>query len=135
MSADTYTSARASWQAVKDAQKAAAAAQQADCLAALPPDLLTEAQAMRSALSVYGIASTIIPSTPAQPTRPARVIVAEEVAGLDARDPRRTLYQYQRAFALRGKPVPQHITAALRAAARDEMARQKRRQRAFGPNP
>jgi hypothetical protein len=124
----TYKQARAAWQAAK-------AAQQADRLAALPPDLLAEAQALQSALSVYGIASTITPSTPAQPTRPARVIVAEEVAGLDARDPKRTLYLYQRAFALRGEAVPQHITDALRAAARDETGRQKRRHAISNPAP
>ncbi len=117
MSTDTYTRARAAWLSAK-------ARCETDKLAALPPDLLAEAQALQAVLREAGFESTVLPQqfAPQQAT-PARVITAEEVAGLGARDPRRTLHNYQRSYARLGRPVPQHLVNALRQAARDEAKR------------
>ena len=106
-----YESARASWLAAKAKS----------CPDDLPSDLLNDLQALRDA----GLTFTINPCTPAPP-RPAREILWSEVRNLDAADPMRTLYQYQRSYSVLGLPVPPEITENLRAAYRD---RQKARQR------
>lgn len=92
-----------------------------------PPDLLpTDLQSDLEALRAAGIEFTILRIAPTPPPSPAREVGADEVAGLDARDPRRALHLYQRAFARLGRPVPAAIVCNLRAAARDERARRLR---------
>ncbi len=90
----------------------------------VPPDLLpTDLQSDLEALRAAGIEFTILRIAPMPPISPAREVGADEVAGLDARDPRRALHLYQRAFARLGRPAPAAIVGNLRAAARDERAR------------
>lgn len=87
----------------------------------LPADL----QAALGALRAAGLHFTVLSITPAQPpSPPPREITVDEIKNLDARDPRRTLHQYQHAYSLINRPLPQHIVESLRVAARE---RQKRR--------
>ena len=98
----------------------------------LPPDLQADLQALRTA----GLAFTITPtSTLTPPPKPARELAADEVTHLDARDPRRAMYLYQSAYARLGRPVPQAAIDNLRAAARDEQARQQARRSLASPPP
>lgn len=120
MSATSYQQAKAAWRAAK-------AASASSLEASLPPALQADLQALRAA----GLACTIVPSTPAPPPRPARVMTMEDVAMLDARDPMRTLYQYQRAYSVLGQPVPQHLVESLRHAMRDEQISRRKRAARF----
>jgi len=103
-----YDAARAEWLSAKS--------RQADDF------LSADLQALRAA----GLNFTIDKTPPPTPPRPARTLRADEIEGLDAVDPMRTLYLYQRSYSLLGRPVPPSITENLRAAYRD---RQKARQR------
>ncbi|MEL5849968.1 MAG: hypothetical protein U7M05_11485 [Candidatus Igneacidithiobacillus chanchocoensis] len=119
-----YSNARAAWRAAK-------AREAGDFLETLTPALRADLQALRDA----GLTFTINPSTPAPPPRPVRAIRADEVGHLDAADPMRTLYQYQRAYSRLTRPVPTAIINNLRAAYRDHQARQKARQRLRSGQP
>uniref|UniRef100_D5X4Y1 Uncharacterized protein n=1 Tax=Thiomonas intermedia (strain K12) TaxID=75379 RepID=D5X4Y1_THIK1 len=105
------------------ALRAAVAREQRHGSQDLPAALQADLQGLRAA----GLDFTILPGepTPKPAPRPARTITAAEVAGLDARDPMRTLHQYQRAYAALGKSVPVGIVENLRAAARDQALRRQ----------
>lgn len=98
----------------------AAAQQQAEQLASLPADLRGLVQQLQTTLGAQ-----ILAIGPVSAPAPPRTITADEVSNLDARDPRRAMHQQQRIYSDLRRPVPQHITAALRYAWRDEQARRR----------
>jgi len=116
-----YESARAAWIAAKSRQSD-------DFLNSLPPALRVDLQALRDA----GLTFAVNTSTPAPAPAPAREILWSEVRNLDAADPMRTLYLYQRSYSRLGRPVPTLVVENLRAAYRD---RQKARQRLRSSQP
>jgi len=114
-----YDAARAEWLSAKSRQAD-------DLLNSLPPALRADLQALSDAGLSFNIDKT------STPPRPARTLSADEIEGLDAAHPMRTLYQYQRSYSLLGRPIPQGITENLRVAYRD---RQKARHRPRSSQP
>ena len=121
MKLPTYTPERAARAAALHARAEQAAAQrEADKIASLPADLRALVQQLQRDLR-----AEIVSIVQAPAPKPPRNITVDEVAKLDARDPLRAMYQQQRIYSDLRRPVPQHITAALRQAWRDEQARRR----------
>jgi hypothetical protein len=130
--ADPFVQARARWLAAQSPQataqarcKPTASSLQPAIAATLPADLAADLQALRAA----GLSFAVSPEPPLPQPRPARTLTWADVSHLDVRDPRRTLYQYQLTYTAKGRPVPQSIVGNLRAAARDDLRRQRRSSR------
>ncbi|MEW6558955.1 MAG: hypothetical protein AB1412_01980 [Pseudomonadota bacterium] len=116
MSSEAFQAARIRWQGAR-------AARTNEGMQTLPSALQTDLQALRAAGLDFRIASvSLAPRT--EP--PLREICADEVLNLDARDPRRAMFSYQRSYACLGQLVPRGIVANLRAAWRDEQIRRRR---------
>jgi hypothetical protein len=117
--ADPFVQARARWLAAQARGKSAASPPQPTPSDALPEALRADIAALRA----VGLDVHVRLESPLPGTQPARVLAWADVERLDARDPRRTLYQYQRAYASLDQTVPAAIVENLRAAARDDHRR------------